>query len=213
MARSLNDLRRTPPNSKPRSIILIVCEDSKSAPAYFEVLRDKANVSTIEVEIIGDKSGSDPKSVVAEAIARRKGRNHAAKKSVSMSAYDEVWCVFDRETPGTRPTFDGAVACARECGLKLAVSNPCFEYWVLLHFEETCRPFENCAELLKYLKQKHFPDYKKGNVNWSKLDANVSAAIARAKKTIIIKGAGFPNPCTFVHDLVSKIQSISRQPY
>src|SRR3546814_12188831 len=45
---------------------------------------------------------------------------------------------------------------------ELAISNPCFEVWVLLHFERSARPFANCQEVIRSLKQ-HRPEYTKSN--------------------------------------------------
>lgn len=47
--------------------------------------------------------------------------------------YDEVWCVFDRDD---HERFDDACQMARGNGFKLAVSNPSFELWLLLHFRD-----------------------------------------------------------------------------
>src|SRR3546814_11877296 len=81
---------------------------------------------------------------------------------------DEVWCVVDREAAAARKD------CLRACALaktakprkgqqfELAISNPCFEVWVLLHFERSARPFANCQEVIRSLKQ-HRPEYTKSN--------------------------------------------------
>jgi hypothetical protein len=57
---------------------------------------------------------------------------------------DEVWCVFDVEWPKNDPdvqkkALKEAVEEARKGGVKLAISNPCFELWLILHFQDESR--------------------------------------------------------------------------
>jgi hypothetical protein len=43
--------------------------------------------------------------------------------------------VFDVEWPKNHPHLKEAIRLAAEHGIHLAVSNPCFELWLVLHFE------------------------------------------------------------------------------
>jgi hypothetical protein len=47
--------------------------------------------------------------------------------------HDQVWCVFDRDE---HPNFAKAIDLADRHGINLAISNPCLELWVILHFED-----------------------------------------------------------------------------
>ena len=49
---------------------------------------------------------------------------------------DEFWCVFDVEWPRNHPGLGEAIKQARENQIRLAVSNPCFELWLILHFQD-----------------------------------------------------------------------------
>lgn len=51
---------------------------------------------------------------------------------------DELWCVFDVEWPTAKrhPHLDQAMNLARDHGIRLAISNPCFELWLVLHFRD-----------------------------------------------------------------------------
>src|SRR6185312_4244684 len=46
---------------------------------------------------------------------------------------DEFWCVFDVEWPQNHPNLPEAIALAEKHGINMAISNPCFELWLLLH--------------------------------------------------------------------------------
>lgn len=60
----------------------------------------------------------------------------------------------------------------------LAVSNPKFEYWLLLHFENgnRIRSSRDCSDKLKH----YLPDYDKG-IQPEKLRPDISDAISRAE--------------------------------
>ena len=47
--------------------------------------------------------------------------------------FNEIWCVFDVDD---HPEIISAVAEARQAGIRTAVSNPCFELWLVLHVED-----------------------------------------------------------------------------
>ena len=49
---------------------------------------------------------------------------------------DEFWCVFDVEWPKNHPNLREALDLARRNDIKLAVSNPCFELWLVLRFQD-----------------------------------------------------------------------------
>ncbi len=68
-------------------------------------------------------------------------------------------------------------------------NNPCLEYWLLLHFEDTAAAFNSCNEANKKLK-KHLPDYEKTPKFYTKenrdiylqLKPNLKRAVERAKR-------------------------------
>jgi|ERR1022692_2479531 hypothetical protein len=49
---------------------------------------------------------------------------------------DEFWCVFDVEWPRNHPGLHEAIEQAQQNRIQLAVSNPCFELWLILHFQD-----------------------------------------------------------------------------
>ena len=47
--------------------------------------------------------------------------------------FDEIWCVFDTDAHENLPH---AIEDARQSRIAVAVSNPCFELWLVLHVRE-----------------------------------------------------------------------------
>ncbi len=213
-ARSLSDLERRPGTRKPGQYILIVCEGEKTEPNYFRSLREKLRLLPVEVEIIpGDESGSAPISIVQHALyLKRQRKRNVRKQRTQKLEFDQVWCVFDQENP-PHASFSPAVNQARDNRLKLAVSTPAFEYWYLLHYEDTARPFRNADEITKALK-KHIPGYEKCRDVYDdcQLSERTSVAIERAKRVWshrADKREQFPNPSTLVFLLVEKLYGMS----
>ncbi|MEH2275527.1 MAG: RloB family protein [Nostoc sp.] len=96
---------------------LIVCEGAKTEPNYFMSFRVPKNV--VKVEGLGE----NPSRLV-----------ESAKKLNRQEEYDQVWCVFDRDS-WTKENFNNAIKNAKEQGFEVAYSNEAFELWYVLHFE------------------------------------------------------------------------------
>ena len=62
--------------------------------------------------------------------------------------------------------------CKRNNKIVVVVNNPCFEFWVLLHFLYTNRFYENYKALLPDL-QKHLPNYEKTEKYFVRTSPNI----------------------------------------
>ncbi len=212
-SRSKKSLARRTPTVQPRICILIVCEGAETEPVYFQELIKKYSLQkTVEVEIIGKECGNVPKSVVNHAIKARKKR--ADSRSPINMPYEEVWCIMDVEAPKPHTSLDEAVDKARANNLRVALSNPCFEYWYLLHFIKTSALMHTNNQLYKKLK-KYIKDYEKANSKtFTLIYPTTDKAIKRAKEIIIEKCYGPDlrrcNPSTHVHLLVEKLKNVSK---
>jgi hypothetical protein len=49
---------------------------------------------------------------------------------------DECWCLFDVEWPKHHPNLQEAIDLAHASDINLAISNPCFEIWLILHHQD-----------------------------------------------------------------------------
>lgn len=196
-ARSLSSLARKPGNRRPRKCILIVCGGTETEPNYFNALRRELRLSTVEVVVKGRRH--DPLKVIDYAVAQRTERNEIY--------FDETWCVLDVENPTENPLFNQSIDKARANQIKLAVSNPAFEYWLLLHFSETSQPFADASHLIVALR-KYLPKYAKNADIFSAVFERTHAAIKRAKKLLYNHpdaGKQFPNPSTTVFLLITNL--------
>jgi hypothetical protein len=205
------DLGRRTPTRKPRECILVVCEGSKTEPNYLEGLCKKLGLSTLEVEIIGE--GAEINGVVAEARRLRDERTSRAKGSTRFVPFDEVWCVVDTEGEQNREAWKRGVNRTTDLKFRLAWSNPCFEYWFLLHFERTGRGFDGFNGIRPALS-KHLPHYEKGMICFDRLAPYVPRAIKHSKEIHQsqwqdTKDEMDCNPGTTVHELVERILEVA----
>ena len=151
------DLRRAIPDRTESKSILIVCEDSKASPGYFKKLRSELGLCSVNVEIYGEECDSAPIGVVDFA----KKRKLDVRTSTIQDGYDEIFCVVDVDD---HTTLGDAIQKARDNDLKLIISNPCFEYWHILHFEKTSKAYNSRPVLYRQLKDHLKKNGFKGNI-------------------------------------------------
>ncbi|MFM9968064.1 MAG: RloB family protein [Burkholderiales bacterium] len=175
--------------------VLLVCEDEKNSPRYFKSLCYYLKINSATVQI-PPNIGSAPISVVdfAEEKYRRDG------------GYDRVFCVFDRDQ---HESFERAVRKVNSLALVglpiMAVTAvPCFELWLLLHFERMDRPMRTCAEVIQRLRR-HVPEFVKGESDIAEeILSKTELAVANARwLSRRQSAASAENPSTRIHELVT----------
>jgi hypothetical protein len=130
------DLRRRTATRPERKTVLIFCEGEASEPDYIYAVKRLPHVlRNIAINIEIDPERGVPMTLVERAATRLK----------SDPEIDECWCVFDVEWPRHHPNLDRALRVAAANGIKVAVSNPCFELWLILHFQDQTAFLDNRA--------------------------------------------------------------------
>ncbi len=154
---------------EPKSILVIVSEGEKTEKNYFSNYRKRGCGLKIETP---NTSKTDPIGLVA--FARRQIKKHGLEPDRD----DEVWCVFDVDQ--NEDNIMEAVEMARESNIKIALSNPCFEIWFLLHFELRQTRL-SCDDTIDVLKG-YVPDYSKDEDIFYEILDEREKAISHAKK-------------------------------
>jgi hypothetical protein len=200
--RPIDSFRRGYGERKEANPILIVCEGEKTEPLYFDDLRRRFRLSAVQVKIVGGEAGTAPISIVNYAARERNNQNYH---------YEAIWCVFDREGVHINASFDEAVNQASRLNYRLAISNPAFEYWYLLHFEETTHPFTNAGEVIEKLRN-YLPKYEKRWRDFSLLFNRLNVALVHAERVLKSHqqdtNETYPCPSTCVHELVGDLRSM-----
>ena len=129
-------LRRRAPKIDRRVRFVIFCEGELTEPLYLKAvasLPEVRDIATLEIHGMG----CEPRRLVEEARAAKRSERG---QSTGATSY---WCVFDVEAPRRHARLDEAVQMARDNDINVAVSNPCFELWLVLHYTDHERWIDN----------------------------------------------------------------------
>lgn len=191
-----------PEEQRAGALTLIVCEDSVASPAYLK--HCKLEWRGTGVDIHGEECGSSPRTVVEYARNVKKERARKARQG-GPPVYDQVWCVFDRDQ---HANIDQAVNIAEDNGIEIAISTPCFEVWLILHFEYTTRLFHDCTEVIRRLNGHLGSPYVKSAMPMDELFPVLDAAMTHASRLRAHnETTATDNPWTDVDKLIDKIRS------
>lgn len=196
---------RRKPFRQPKKRILVVCEGKQSEPQYLTQFNQVHRESNVYLEIA--RETGVPKTLVQ--IAKRqltKSKAAFRRERDPWLLFDEIWCVFDVDE---HPNFTDAVQMARANGIELAISNPNFELWLLLHFQDS--PGMQHRDQIASLLRRHVTGYEK-HVDYitHRYADGYSDAVMRARRLDeIAENAKTPghNPTTGVYRLTESIRT------
>ena len=194
--------RRTPyKDAKP--VILIVTEGEVTEPEYLNGFARATRNSRVRIRVRGGVGV--PKTIVEFAKDRKiEAEEQARGEKDDNLRYDEVWCVFDFDE---HPSIPDAKQMARDNGIELAMSNPCFELWLWLHFAD--QPGMRDHHRLQSMMKQYIPNYDK-HVDYSDYATGYEAAYGRASrldKDAKAANEEGRNPTTGVWRLTESIRS------
>lgn len=201
--------RRRPREANSGKTILIVSEGVVTEPQYLVALRNHLRLHSTDVEIVHG-GATDPVNIVDHALKLRKARQKAARKDRTV-AYDEVWCVFDAEGPPRRENLARAVDRAKATGVFVALSHPCFEYWLVLHETYTTATFADYEAVKRRLREFH-PEYDKHVPTDLLIPEKVPTAVTHARRVRIDhQRTGTTTPVTEMDLLVVSMNEATRE--
>ena len=219
-AKKQQDSVRRIANRKPYDHVLIVCEGEKTEPYYFEEMRIHLDLDSANIKVDGS-CDSSPKSVVEYA------QEFFIKERAKAGNYDRVFCVFDRDQ---HTTFNYALDKIDSINIELKNegyseedvfmgirSIPAFEYWFLLHFIPSTKPYspvgtKSVGDQLNDDLKNYLPHYEKkqrGIYKYSIDNKLIDGAKAHSKRIFEnSKSSGDINPSTNVHALVEYLEQL-----
>jgi hypothetical protein len=177
----------------PNSILVIACE-GKTEEEYFKLFNVKSKiikVKDISIEVLEKVDSSDTKSAPKHVIdLLEEYRLHYQIDK------DELWMVVDRDRQNnSKKQLEEIVEKCNVEGYNIALSNPTFELWILLHvkliseYEDTV--LQKIRDNKKVNKNKRFLEkelsnilggYTKGIIKKELILPNVKTAIKQAKQ-------------------------------
>ena len=201
-----DSLKRRAPSRDPKRRILVVCEGQVTEREYILKFRQAVRNQRVHVEVA--REHGVPLTVVKEAQRLRDEAAGEAKSQGDQNLrYDEVWAVYDTDD---HPNLKAARQHAERQDIKLAISNPCFELWALLHFQDQRASIHRDKARAKL--QAHMPDYDK-SLTFAPLSPKEAAYAEAVHRAMALDAAaeehGSPgrNPTTRVYLLTESIRS------
>jgi RloB-like protein len=187
--------------------ILIVCEGRETEPNYLHGLCDERGINRANVRIIPGDGDTDALRLV------RKAR----KRFEVDRDFDAVFVVCDCAGEDLSEAIALAAkpmknASGAALSVTLIVSRPCFEVWLLLHFEYVARPLPTADNAIAMLRQ-HVTDYDKADRQiFAKVGAGLDRAIGHAAR---LKGElaniGARSPDTEMPTLIETLMALRRR--
>ena len=152
-----------------RKIFILAVEGTKTEPEYFAVFNNEQ--SLIRVNCLKGQHGSSPQHV----LKRMEG--HLKEEHLKKS--DEAWLVVDKDQWSDEQLAQLHQWSLRQVNYGFALTNPKFEFWLLLHFEDGSgvSGARNCPDRLR----RYLPDYDKGIDSRLFTPEVIAGAIQRAK--------------------------------
>lgn len=128
MSRERKPLNRARNFLKQGKIFVLAYEGNQTEPQYYEELKKQLRYSSLIVDIESLKrNNNDTNSAPKHVFQKLKEK----KQEYNFRDKDEFWMIIDRD----RWKLDEWVEkCKAQKNFYIALSNPCFEFWLLLHF-------------------------------------------------------------------------------
>jgi hypothetical protein len=185
-----------------KSTILVLCEGRNTERHYFNAV--KAKLRAGHIEIVSDKNQGLTALQMQMELARRQRLGLLP---------DEAFCVFDLDTHGLgqAPVIQQLEA-FRGCKTRVVATRPCFEYWLLEHFEHTLAPFADCDQIVARLRT-HLPDYDKSDSDMIRRFVEDQELLQRGLANYVNCTKTFDgNPCTKVGSLLAHLLGLAAFP-
>lgn len=193
----------------PRDRFLIVTEGSVTEINYLDELMDHLRLSRANIDVHCSRK-PQPDSVLqfAEETFERAG---------GTDEYAAVFCVFDRdEHDSYQRTLDRIESIPG--GTFVAIpSAPCFEYWLLLHFAKTAKPYSAAAksvcEQVEDDLRRHMPEYRKNmpGAKYRVFTQRLETALSNSREISQLEVGGENRSSTRMHELVERLRKMANE--
>lgn len=172
-------------------LIVIASEGKDTERIYFKALAKEYTNPRVHVHILkrseDEKNNSSPEHVLEQL--------NEYKCQYELEADDELWLVTDKDHWTEAMLSRVATECMQDVSMHMALSNPCFELWLLLHLVDVAsltpeeqrlwienrRKSKSSNPYLKVLLRQKLGSYHESAYDVLTLIEHVEVAIERAR--------------------------------
>lgn len=174
--------------------LISIASEGKTEEQYFDGIYDLESSDIIKIERLEKIEETDTKSHpnhVIDLLNERKEQweEHGVEPN-------ELWMVVDRDKQNvSAEQIDNIIEKCNTEGYNLALSNPTFEFWLLLHLKDVKEyPHEILLNNEKVNKNRRFIDkelsnilggYSKKKLQFERFESGIKDAINRAKELVV----------------------------
>lgn len=123
----MNIIRQSTSSISPKKTYLICTEGTKTEPEYFQMLNSLFH--SVNIKCPTHKVSKNHPSAVLELMKRE-------MEKYKFQDSDQAWIVMDKNDWSEKQLNEPYEWSTESENFGFAVSNPNFEYWLLLHFED-----------------------------------------------------------------------------
>ncbi len=151
-------------------LIVVAAEGHATEEQYFSMI----DSTRVQVKVLS--TGEDHQSAPEYVLERLKG----FRGEYELAGEDERWLMLDVDRWGDAKLSRVARE-ANSTGFGLAVSNPCFEVWLLLHHAETVAQAARCDEVEGWLREALGGSFNKSRLTLERFKPHIEGAVRRAR--------------------------------
>ncbi len=187
-------------NKRDARLFVIATEGRKTEKQYFAIFHD----SRIKIEIL--PTGDDNKSAPLYVLERLDG----FVQKYDLTKDDTLWLMFDVDSWGEK-NISAICRQAKQKDYQLAISNPCFEVWLYLHFDDL-HPDDNKSQDFEARLRNKVGSYNKSNLDTNVFKDYIEEAVQRAKNLHPSHQQHWPpKPGTHVYRVVEMLLKAIKQ--
>lgn len=199
----MRPVRRKHRMEAPATLFVVVTEGAVTEREYLLGFEKWCGHRSIKLHLVC--GAGDPRSVVEKAIEEGKELQHD-----KLATRDKIWAVFDRDA---HARFHEAKDLAKNNGVNLAISNPCFEIWGIFHYKDHDAPLDRhqCQKILEDLCPGYNRKDKKLFAGPELMEGSYQNAVTRAQNSLSRReeeGDPGGSPSTTVHKLTEQLRCL-----
>jgi RloB-like protein len=187
-------------------LYVLAVEGAETEPAYFRALEARELIPRHRVKlhvVTPTQNASAPLYILGAA--------ESATRALGLQPYDEVWLVYDVDVHSGNGRMQQVIETAQDAqqrGWSVAISNPCFELWLLLHVtDDVAGVTDHGSSVAALLKAELGAYSKRSTPDVCLLGGAIDAAIERARALDVAPAAPCPSlRSTRVYALMERLR-------
>lgn len=169
MSRHRRRFTRPTATRRYKKLFVLATEGEVTEPQYFALLNDL--IPNIHIKTLNSRHASSPHRILNLLV------EYLQKEQLLLT--DEAWLVADKDSWPDQDINKLFTWSNSDDRYGVAISYPCFEVWLLLHFENA-KAIASAKDCIARLK-KHWPNFNKSIPNRAFSISQVKAAVQNAK--------------------------------